>query len=79
MPFRKPEDMAPNYYHVKAFSPETQDYVSREDADLMRLPFEEGWDSWAVFFKPVDKKPICWSSTYEDAEQVCRALNYPIL
>ena len=33
---------------IKIFEPATDEILTRADTDKMRLPFEEGWDTWLV-------------------------------
>lgn len=47
--------------------------ITRQDADNMRLPFNYGWDHWAVY---QNGYRIFGSQNFIEVEHTCSALNH---
>lgn len=59
-------------FTVVAVEPLTDDIITEEDAQKMRLPFNEGWDHWAVM---QDNHLVFASPNYDMVKRTHSALS----
>ena len=65
-----------NAYKIKVYEPLTGDVLTRIDVANMKLPFEQGWDSWLVT-SPTERI-LGQHNSYEAAERHLRLYQLPI-
>jgi hypothetical protein len=78
MPSPRPVDTVPKMFTIRAIVTETGDVLSLSDTIKMRLPFDEGWELWAVY-QMGEETPIYTSTNFSDAEKIWASLIFPIL